>query len=273
MLEDRPGVYVDEPHRFVVRVVFQKVGPSWLPVVSDCGAPECLTSSVAAIPQQTSWTISLQGRRLGTVSAHAPDAWRGYADVGTQELASERRAPTDGVRSMDFAGWSGEPVFRPLVATSPAAVHDPDSWAAAPLPMALGEKLRREFRARFPNVANCTGPEENVERPILYADADIEISETYASSAGWRLATLNLNNYGCDGPLNENSAFLKQVFAVSPAGQALFLGEGLQFIDAGDFDQDSKSETLFAISGYNRGGYELRYDDFASSAVFSYGYH
>ena len=44
-------------------------------------------------------------------------------------------------------------------------------------------------------------------------------------------------------------------------------------VDAGDYDNDGKSEFLFCIDQYNRGGYKLFYDDFKKRAVFQFNYH
>jgi len=44
-------------------------------------------------------------------------------------------------------------------------------------------------------------------------------------------------------------------------------------VDAGDYDGDGKSELVFAINDYNRGGYRLFYDDFRQRAVFEFSHH
>jgi hypothetical protein len=44
-------------------------------------------------------------------------------------------------------------------------------------------------------------------------------------------------------------------------------------VDAGDYDNDGKSELVFSIDRYNRGGYELFYDDFKKRTIFEFGYH
>jgi len=41
----------------------------------------------------------------------------------------------------------------------------------------------------------------------------------------------------------------------------------------GDYDGDGKSELVFSIDDYNRGGYRLFYDDFGQRAVFEFSYH
>ena len=46
----------------------------------------------------------------------------------------------------------------------------------------------------------------------------------------------------------------------------------MELIDAGDYDNDGKSELLFWYSGYNRDGYILIYDDFRKSAEYIWGY-
>ena len=58
-----------------------------------------------------------------------------------------------------------------------------------------------------------------------------------------------------------------------PNGSISFVGENFSFLDAGDYDADGRSELLFLISGYNRGGYALLFDDFKRSAIFEFSYH
>ena len=56
-------------------------------------------------------------------------------------------------------------------------------------------------------------------------------------------------------------------------GTSQFLDNGISLVDAGDYDSDGQSELVFAISRYNRGGYELYYDGFRRHAVFQFSYH
>ena len=51
------------------------------------------------------------------------------------------------------------------------------------------------------------------------------------------------------------------------------LGNGMWLVDAGDYDNDGKSELVFSIDRYNQGGYELFYADFKKHATFEFGYH
>jgi hypothetical protein len=47
----------------------------------------------------------------------------------------------------------------------------------------------------------------------------------------------------------------------------------MALIDAGDYDGDGKSELVFALSGYNYGGYQIFYDGLKKSATFDFSYH
>ncbi len=271
VLEERPGATADEAPRHVVRAVFHKDASGWQSYDPDCSDEACLAAAAANAPQETAWTISNHGESLGEVTARSPSAWTLYADVGQQELNEGSTAPTLGERSNEFAPDASTPLQRPLVATSPAAFADPQAWAAAPtLAADVQQIVRTAFRVQFPGVVNCASAAA-APQPRAYADADIEISQTFVSSAGWRLATARLTGYGCDGPLE--GAYAEQTYAISPANEARLLGEGYRFLDAGDYDADGQSEVIFVINQYNTGGYALYANDFTQNAVFDFSYH
>jgi len=85
------------------------------------------------------------------------------------------------------------------------------------------------------------------------------------------LVEIQLGGDRCYGPADD--AFIEQWFAVGPEKQIIFLDQGMWLVDAGDYDNDGKSEVLFSIDGYNRGGYQLFYDDFKKHAVSEFSYH
>jgi len=51
------------------------------------------------------------------------------------------------------------------------------------------------------------------------------------------------------------------------------LDSGLWLVDAGDYDNDGRSELVFSIDRDNEGGYELFHDGFQKRAVFNFNYH
>jgi hypothetical protein len=272
VLEDRAPSTTGETNRFMVRVAFQKDATGWKSLDPQCSKEACLSTGPASVPAEIDWTIVLHGESKGAVKAVTPAKWGYYSDEGTQDLATGATPPTEGERSMDFAGWAETPVYRPLVATSAPNFADPDKWAPAPLAAPVQTGLLQAFRAKFASIQNCKSPEENTLKPVAYQDADVAVSDTFVSAKGWSIATANLKDYRCDGGIDD-TAYAPQTFAVAPDGKAVFMGEGLKLLDAGDYDADGKSEVIFAISTYNRGGYDLRYNDFSGQSLFEVGYH
>ncbi len=84
---------------------------------------------------------------------------------------------------------------------------------------------------------------------------------------------MQLQKYRCDGLITQDSQFSVQWFAVPPLGKPKFLAENLVLLDAGDYDNDGKSEVIFMIDRYNRGGYEIYWDDFNKHAIFEFNHH
>lgn len=269
VLEERAGATTDEAPRHVVRALFHKEGTGWESYDPNCRDEACLSSSPANAPQRVTWTISNRGNALGEITAVTPSAWALYRDAGQQELEEGSTAPTLGERSNDFAD-AATPLHRPLVATSPGAFADPAGWMEWPLSEEAQQAVRAAFRAQFATVINCANATA-APQPRVYTDADIEISQEFAAPNNWRIATVRLGDYGCDGPLE--GAYAEQTYAISPANEARLLGEGYRFLDAGDYDADGQSEVIFVINQYNVGGYALYANDFTQSAVFDFSYH
>ena len=53
----------------------------------------------------------------------------------------------------------------------------------------------------------------------------------------------------------------------------VFLGSGLEFLECADYTNTQTSQFIFRISGYNRDGYRLFYNDFKNKVDFIWGYH
>ena len=72
----------------------------------------------------------------------------------------------------------------------------------------------------------------------------------------------------------DDLAFNSQWYAVDPEGKVRFIGDGLKMVDAGDYDNDGKSEVIFKISkGESGAGYAIYYDDFRKHADLTFSYH
>jgi hypothetical protein len=246
VLEETPGHYADQPASRAVRVVFQKNGHEWQPFDNSSQYVHGVT-----------WTIAFSGRSLGQVT-------------GTADITSHGPIPTVGKRSTEYGGFLGTAVFRPLIANSQPYFKDPDGWKPSHPSSEAAAALRAQFRKKFPQVSNCTS-EGSDAKPWPYRDADIRLAKAYSSTRRWSVVQLLLERYRCEGPIED--AFAGQWFAVSARGEIKFIGQGMWLVDAGDYDNDGKSEVVFSIDRYNEGGYELFYNDFAGHAVFQFGYH
>ena len=271
VLEDLPGHYAGQSHFRAVRVVFQQKGREWRPYPSDCGDQQCLKTISAKYPKFVTWTVGFSGKRQGQVQGHTPSDFEWYSDVGLQRLASAGPIPTVGKRSIKYAGYLGEPVFRSLIVSSGSYFADPDAWKPRPPSKSTVRALRQQFRHKFPKVSNCKSPNENEPMPRHYTDANIRVSKSYIARTGWVLAELKLTGEECDDPSNDR--FVSQWFAISPKGQVRFLDAGLNFLDAGDYNHSGRSAVIFFIDRDNRGGYEMFYDDFRRRTVFQFSYH
>lgn len=263
VLEEIPSRYVGEPSFRAVRVAFQKKGREWQSFPGDCPDQACLKTIASEYPPSVTWSISFSGRSLGQLTASTPKEFEHYSAVGLQKITSKEPIPAIGKRSAEFGGFLGSAVLRPLIADSQPHSNDPDSWKPTRPSSELAASLRLAFRKKFPKVSNCAS------QP--YRDADIKLNKTYSSNKGWSAVQLLLTGNRCDGP--QDDPFIDQWFAVTPHGEAIFLGQGMWLVDAGDYDNDGKSEVVFAIDRYNQGGYELFYDDFKGHAVFHFSFH
>lgn len=246
VLEEIPGHYVGQPASRGIRVVFQKNGREWQPFDSEYAPP-------------LKWTVVFSGRSLGQVTG---------TGEGVQKITGP--VPTVGKRSAEFAGFLGVPVLRPLVTDSQPFFKDPESWRPSHASAGIAASARAAFRTKFPEASNCATPDGEA-KPWAYRDADLKVARTYSSVRRWSVVELLLDRYRCEGPIDD--AFASQWFAVSPGGEVKFIGQGMWFLDAGDYDNDGKSEIVFSIDRYDEGGYELFYDDFKGHAVFRFSYH
>jgi hypothetical protein len=275
VLEDVPGKYQGQPNSRHVRVVFNWDGAVWQPFPANCPDQACLKLLPSDFPTQVDWTIAFDGRSLGQVTTHSPKEYDFYMDAGLQDITSEGPIPTIGRRTEEYGGFLSAAVFRPLVANSQPYSKDPESWKPVHLPAVLVASLRQQFRKQFPNVKNCASPEENAARTWRYRDQDIEIHKTYSSNKKYVLASLSLGGYRCDGPPASSlqDPFSGQWFVIDAENYIKLLGQDMWLVDAGDYNNDGKSEVIFAIAGYNKGGYELFYDDFKKHVEFEFSYH
>jgi len=271
ILEDSPGHYAGAPHYRDVRVVFRRVGDQWEAFPCSCTDEDCLKSMAANFPAQVNWTIVFDGRNLGQVTARTPSTFDFYSAVGQQQIIGDSAPPTVGRSSVQFGGFLGQSVYRPLVAVSQPNYRDPEGWKPGKLPTESLLAARKAFRQRFSNLENCTKTDR--DRPVswLYPSVNIQLQKAYVSNHNWFLVELSLSGNRCEGPPDD--AFAPQWFVIDAERGVRWFGSEMELVDAGDYDNDGHAEQVFSMDGYNRGGYKLFYDDFRHSAVFEFSYH
>jgi hypothetical protein len=148
---------------------------------------------------------------------------------------------------------------------------DPAQWKRAKVTPDLRQRALALLKSRVPKL--CTYPPQGDKLvPLAYGAKDLRI-RSHRSLSGSLIVSINLNDaYYCEGG-DGDGLFDAHTFAVTSSGEGRFLGPGLMLLDAGDYDQDGRSELIFALSLYNRGGYVLFVDDFTEQARFEFGYH
>ncbi|WP_413942679.1 hypothetical protein [Bdellovibrio sp. HCB-162] len=218
----------------------------------------------------TEWNVAFDGKQIGKIKTK-PGNSSYDSQVDLQDiLGPKNKIPKVGKLTSEFATWSDYQVQRPLVTLFKGHASDPDKWRPAPLPNELISKARIEFKNKYTNVSKCKD-EDSTFTPWKYKDEDIKVYKRYMANSNWKLIALHLTDNKCDGPPEE--AYNQSWYAVSPSGEVTFLDSGLALVDAGDYDRDGKSEVIFQVSRYNRGGYILFYDKFKQREENIFGYH
>ena len=271
VLEDIRGVYAGQSNSRKVRILFTRKDSKWIAYQSECSEPECLRTITNQYPRDVHWFVGLDGRKIGEVMARTPRDFGFYAHIGLQDIISGT-APVIGKRSHEFSGFDGGEVYRPLVTISKPYFKDPALWKRVKVTSQIRKQAYTLLRDKGPSV--CKEGPSDAQRlvPLRYGAEDLGI-RAHRSKDGWLIMTITVEGaYYCDG--GDGDGLLDaQTFAINPAGTAQFLGAGLVLVDAGDYDGDGRSELMFALSLYNRGGYVLFSDDLTEQARFVFSYH
>jgi len=270
VLEDVPPVYAGDVDKPAIRVLFRFDASQWISYPSDCSNQDCLRTVVSKYPARSQWSIIFQGRELARLASRTPSDFKFYSHVGLQDVEQSSTIPWVGTRSDDFGGFTGATVYRPLIANSMPYYHDPDGWKESSAPSAIQVTLRRAFRRLNPKLCRRSQTDETKAAPFHFRDDQVALAKVYKSRTGLWLAQLHLEDASaCDDVVEFDDPW----FIVRQDKSTKYLDAGMWLVDAGDYDNDGRSELLFSIDQYNRGGYELFYDDFAKHSTFEYSFH
>ena len=272
ILEDVPGVYAGESNSTKVRALFAHKDNGWEAFKSDCAIQTCLTTVTAQYPKEVGWFVGFDGHKIGHVVARTPAAFQFYGHIGLQDIV-EGSPPIVGKPSFEFAGFAGGEVRRPLVTNSKPDFKGPAGWKRGMITPEIQKQAINLLHGFAPAICKERASEDAPLLPFKFAQEDIVI-RMYRSNDGRMLITANvIGAYYCSYSGAGDGGYDAQTFVIDSNGKSRLLGPGLALVDAGDYDSDGKSELVFALSLYNRGGYVLLSDDFKEQARFEFGYH
>jgi hypothetical protein len=198
-----------------------------------------------------SWTVALDGKKLGELSTRGKDLVPGSRPPQLRQGAGE------------FENWMERPPFRPLVLISQPNFHDPDQWKPFRPPPGLLLAARSAF-IQLKAPATCQG-----ERVEILPERDLRlVQKAYRSAKGAILAALQF-----EAPKEAGDLGCETIWFFRKDGQFHYIGAGLTLLDAGDYDAGGSSEVIFFKSGYNQDGYVLLNTQDASTQSHLWSYH
>jgi hypothetical protein len=303
VVEDVPATAAAERPRARVRVAFRHTAAGgWEAFPSDCLSDECLARIAAKYPTRTSWTVSLAGLTLGNVVGRTPAAFASSEQVGLQEIVSKGAVPAVGRATIEYAMAVGEPVHRPLLATS-GVLRPQRSRSLWKEDVPEAEDLDRvwpAFRRLVPLIDNCQPTAAASQDTAVAADAaaetpadaavppgrhprklDLEIPAVWIARNGDTLLRVMVRRdlyKECDGP----RAYPGQLWFYRHAQGRVRALPGqltedrsdlvapLEFVD---LLRDGHDEVLFQAAGHDRGGYVLYLNQFRDSVRYQWAYH
>jgi hypothetical protein len=240
MVDWKPGVAGDR----LIRPAFQKTKAGWRKV------------EPASIPAQISWTVAFDGRSLGQVVSKAipigskPKEGSSRYLTAVQAIVTPATAtPSVGAPSEKYGPLAMGPTKgrRPLVVVSKPYTSDPDGWKRLyQPPEAISSLVREAFRKDFPRADRCS-EETVVQHNWNFPDSSISFLSTYASNKDTFLVESSLNAGDCGYVDDPDDAGSSPWFFVSADGHARRVGSFMSLLDAGDYDNDGRSEVIFIL--------------------------
>jgi hypothetical protein len=275
ILETKPAKWPDENYisendssrKKIVRVVFRYQNNVWYSLDKELG-------DSSLYPSKIDWVISFDGKKIGELSSYKNSTDTYPRDAYHSVLS--KNLHTIGEPTMEFSGWVGEAQPRPLVAVSKPFYSDPERWQ----PYVPDENEISELISLY--IAHFKSFEFNWIDTLIVSQ--LGFGKSYISSVSYKLLQL-----GVYDTINGKAYLTNKVwFYKSNSGEFIdisikidkpFFGEGdseisnLYLVDAGDYDNDGKSEIVFWIDRYSGNGYALFYSGFTKHVSFEWKYH
>ena len=194
-------------------------------------------------------------------------------------LTPSDKVPLVGKPSQQLAGvFSPGPAkfHRPLVVVSKPYFSDPDGWKRTQLPVGIAKLVRAGFRRHFEHVDRCE-KEKIADHDWKFPDSAPALPVAYSSNKNSFLVAARLNAGDCGwggDPDDPTDSFVDQWFLVAPDHTVRRIGGFAELLDAGDYDNDGKSEPIFfSMRSEISDVYDLVYDSLQKKAELEIGYN
>jgi len=230
------------------------------------------------------WTVAFDGKNLGQVESQASsdeaDQINSEGSRAKQTiLTPSDKVPVVGKPSREFTGVSSlfglESVRRPLVVVSKPYYRDPDDWKRTQPQEEVRGMVREAIRKQFPHVNRCKD-EEIVERDWKFPDSALQFPYAYASNKNSFIVAVKLDAGDCGwggNPEDPTDVFVNQWFLVAADHSVRRIGGFDVLLDAGDYDNDGRSELIFfSVRSENSDVYDLLSDNFQKKSELEVGY-
>ena len=166
-----------------------------------------------------------------------------------------------------FNDWSGPHMYRPVVVSTKSVGSDPEKWKPARPSAKVLNKAIGHIKDYYDVFPTCN-PKNKDKRP---EKSDFQLIKAYKNIKGDYLLGVQFSGpYYCD--IAPNEVRLSSHWYSYKNNTVHFLGTHLVPMDAGDYDQDGKSEWVFKLEDYNEDGIVLLDDD-GKLHKCSWGYH
>jgi len=214
--------------------------------------------TIGAMPANMVWTVAFDGRNIGEVRGHLQSVdndlkkWCIGSLTSVQCIdTSANSIPIVGAPAKQFAGllaMGPGKARRPLVLVSKPFVNDPDGWKHIPKPPdEIATIIRAAFRRDFPHVDRCK-EEQILQHNWKFPDSKLSFPAAYASNNNSFLVEASLNAGECGYVDDPNDPLSDPWFFVSADGNVRRIGSFMSLLDAGDYDNDGRSELIFFLS-------------------------
>lgn len=225
------------------------------------------------------WNIAFDGRNFGTIKtrfSNNPINTKGDSNFTKDSLLTyhnPEKAPKILNTGQLFSGWCSHPTYRPIILVSSPNHKDPEEWK----PFTPNDSYKRLLFSRMKaslgdRAVSCQDYDWDTVKPYNFKSEELLLYKSYRSNSGKELVSISIDTskITCDGPIEPEWDITW--FFIDRDNISL-LGRSLNLVDAGDYDNDGKSEIIFWFRAYNEDGYIIFYDDFKKSSRFTWSYH